>query len=79
MKLSNKAYDIAKWIAITALPVLGWLYGEVGPAWGFPYIAEITLTVDRVGVAFAILLGLSDYTFKENNTLTITPINKEEQ
>lgn len=71
---SSKFYDIAKWIAITLLPVLGWLYGELGPVWGWPYVQEIVLTADRLGVALAVLIGISDYNFKKANSVNIVPI-----
>ena len=69
--LKNKTYDWLKWIAIIALPAIGWFYGEVGPHWGWPYIEELTLTLDRLGVLLAILLGVSDYTFKTKNEIII--------
>lgn len=53
MKLSNKAYDILKWIALVALPALITFYGVVGAACDIPY----TDTVLTVAVAFDTMLG----------------------
>ena len=34
MKLSNKVYDILKWIALYLLPALGTLYFALSGIWG---------------------------------------------
>ena len=36
MKLSNKVYDILKWIALYLLPALGTLYFALSGIWGLP-------------------------------------------
>lgn len=53
MKLSNKAYDILKWIALVALPALIAFYGVVGSACSIPH----TDTVLTIAVAFDTLMG----------------------
>ena len=53
MKLSNKTYDILKWIALVALPALTTFYGVVGATCNIPYTQE-TLTI---AVAFDTMLG----------------------
>jgi hypothetical protein len=40
MKMSNKVYDVLKWIAMIFLPALGTLYFALAKIWGFPYPAE---------------------------------------
>ena len=44
MKLSNKTYDILKWIALVALPALITFYGVVGAACNIPY-TDTVLTI----------------------------------
>ena len=53
MKLSNKTYDLLKWIALVALPALTTFYGVVGATCNIPYTQE-TLTI---AVAFDTMLG----------------------
>ena len=53
MKLSNKTYDVLKWIALVALPALNTFYGVVGAACGIPY----TDTVLTIAVAFDTMMG----------------------
>jgi hypothetical protein len=37
MKLSNKAYDVLKWIAMWLLPALATLWLTLGKIWNFPF------------------------------------------
>ena len=59
MKLSNKAYDILKWIAQIGLPALGALYYGLAQIWGFPYGAEIVGTISAVDAFLGALLKIS--------------------
>ena len=66
MKISNKTYDILKWIALVALPALLTFYGVVGTTCNIPY----TETVLTIGSAFDVMLGtmlgISTNTYKKN-------------
>lgn len=53
MKLSNKTYDILKYIALVALPAVLAFYGVVGMTFNIPYTQEIL----TVGAAFDTMLG----------------------
>lgn len=53
MKLSNKTYDLLKWVALVALPALTAFYGVVGAACNIP----ATSTVLTIAVAFDTMLG----------------------
>ena len=59
MKLSNKAYDIMKYIALILLPALGTLYFALAKIWGFPYAAEIVGTISAVDAFLGALLQIS--------------------
>ena len=48
MKLTNKAYDVLKFIAQILLPAIGTLYFALAKIWGFPYAAEIVGTISAV-------------------------------
>ena len=66
MKISNKTYEILKWIALVALPALLTFYGVVGTTCNIPY----TETVLTIGSAFDVMLGtmlgISTNTYKKN-------------
>ena len=59
MKLSNKAYDILKYIALILLPALGTLYFALAKIWGFPYAAEIVGTISAIDAFLGALLKIS--------------------
>ena len=59
MKLSNKVYDVLKWIAMIFLPALGTLYFALAKIWGFPYPAEIVGTISAVDVFLGAILKIS--------------------
>lgn len=43
--MSNKTYDILKWIAQLLLPALGTLYFALASIWCFPYGEQIVGTI----------------------------------
>lgn len=59
MKLSNKAYDILKWIVMIVIPALTTAYVGLSEIWGFPYAAEIAKTSAVVCTLLGALLGIS--------------------
>ena len=59
MKLSNKAYDILKWIAQILLPALGTLYFALSKIWGFPFATEVVGTIAAVDTFLGAVLGIS--------------------
>ena len=65
MKLSNKVYDILKFIAQILLPALGTLYFAVGSIWGFPYVEQIVGTITAVDTFLGALLGISTYQYNK--------------
>ena len=59
MKLSNKAYDILKWIAIVALPAITTFYGVVGATFSIPYTQEVLTVAVAADTLLGSLLGVS--------------------
>lgn len=59
MKLSNKAYDILKYIAQIVLPAVGTLYFALSGIWGLPYGEQIVGTVTAVDAFLGALLKIS--------------------
>ena len=57
--MSNKVYDILKWIAMVVLPAIGTLYFALAGIWGFPYAEEIVGTITAVDTFIGIVLGIS--------------------
>lgn len=67
--MSNKVYDVLKWIAQILLPALGTLYFALAGIWGLPYAEAIVGTITAIDTFLGILLGIS----------TINYNNKEEK
>lgn len=65
MTLSNKAYDILKWIALYLLPALGTLYFALSQIWGFPYGEEIVGTITAIDAFLGAILGISTVNYRK--------------
>lgn len=59
MTLSNKAYDVLKFVAMVLLPALGTLYAAVAGLWGLPDPQQVVGTIVAVDTFLGILLGVS--------------------
>ena len=76
MKMSNKVYDILKYIALILLPALGTLYFALAKIWGFPYAAEIVGTISAVDAFLGALLKISTDKYNQEQQ---PPDESEEQ
>ena len=59
MKLSNKVYDVLKYIAMIVLPAIGTLYFALAGIWGFPYGEEVVGTLSFIDTFLGVILGIS--------------------
>ena len=59
VKMSNKIYDILKYIAQIVLPAIATLYFALAKIWGFPYATEIVGTISAVDAFMGALLQIS--------------------
>lgn len=67
MKLSNKTYNVLKWIAMYLLPALGTLYFALAGIWGLPYGEEIVGTITAVDTFLGVVLGISAAKYNKTN------------
>ena len=65
--MSNKTYDILKYIAQIVLPALGGLYFALAKIWGFPYGTEIVGTISAVDAFLGALLKISTDQYNKQN------------
>lgn len=65
MKLSNKVYDVLKWIALYLLPAMGTLYFALSGIWGLPYGEQIVGTITAADTFLGVLLGISNAGYKK--------------
>ena len=59
MRMSDKTYDILKYIAQIVLPAIGTLYFALANIWGFPYAEQIVGTITAVDAFLGVLLKIS--------------------
>lgn len=59
MKLTNKTYDMLKWIAQYLLPAAGTLYFALAGIWGFPYGEQVVGTITAIDTFLGVILGIS--------------------
>ena len=67
MKLSNKVYDILKYITTIGLPAVTTLWLTLASIWGFPFAEPIGATLGAVTVFLGALLGISSAKYKVLN------------
>ena len=59
MKMSNKTYDILKYIAQIVLPALATLWATLGKIWSWPLVTEISASIMAVDFFLGALLKIS--------------------
>ncbi len=59
MKMSNRMYDLLKWIAMILLPAIGTLYLALAGIWELPYAKQVVGTVTAVDTFLGALLGIA--------------------
>ena len=67
MKMSNKVYDVLKWIAMYFLPAIGTLYFALSGIWNLPYGEQVVGTITAVDTFLGVLLGLSPAQYNKNS------------
>ena len=65
MKLSNKVYNILKWVAMVVLPAIGTLYFTLAGIWSLPYAEQVMGTITAVVTFLGVVLGVSTYRYNK--------------
>ena len=65
--MSNKVYDVFKWIAQYVLPAAGTLYFALAGIWNFPYGEEIVGTIAAIDTFLGVILGIASATYNKEN------------
>ena len=68
MKLTNKTYDILKWVAQYLLPAAGTLYFALSGIWGLPYGEQIVGTITAFDTFLGVILGISTMQYNKSET-----------
>ena len=65
--MSNKLYDVLKFIAQVVLPALGTLYFALAGIWGFPFGEQIVGTITAVDTFLGVVLGISSAQYRKGD------------
>lgn len=57
--MTNKTYDVLKYVAQIVLPALGTLYFALSEIWALPYGAEIVGTITAIDAFLGTILKIS--------------------
>lgn len=67
MKMSNKAYDILKFLAQIVLPAIATFYVTIASIWNLPLGDEVSRTVMAVDTLLGAILMISNANYKSSN------------
>lgn len=65
MKMSNKVYDVLKFIAQLVLPAIATCIATIFKIWDIPYGVEISATIMAIDTALGVILGISSYNYNK--------------
>lgn len=75
--LSDKVYEVLKWLAILALPAIADFIKFLFPTWNIPYGDPIAETIRQVALLLGILIGISTVQYNKQLKTDIEEIGKE--
>ena len=75
MKMSNKVYDILKWVAQYALPAIATLVVAIAGIWKMPHGEEIAGSIMAVDTFLGVLLGISTAQYNKEQKQIVTTEN----
>lgn len=70
--ISNRTYDILKWVSIIVMPALATFIVGLGGIWSLPYAGQAAATVTTIGVLLGALLGLSSVAYNSSKASATT-------
>ncbi|WP_289307888.1 phage holin [uncultured Phocaeicola sp.] len=66
MSMSNKTYDILKWVAMVFLPALGTLYFALAGIWNLPCGEQVVGTIAAIDTFMGVILGISSANYNKD-------------
>ena len=64
--MSNKVYDVLKWISVIVVPALVLLINTLGEIWGWNCTAEVSATISAIGVFIGALIQISSARYSKS-------------
>ena len=67
LMLTNRAYDILKWVCLIGLPAVSVLVATLGQIWGWAGVDKIVLTINAITVFLGALIGVSTAAYNKSH------------
>ena len=79
MKITNKSYDVIKWIVVIVIPAVITLYSTLGGIWDFPLAQEITASLAAIDVFLGVIMKISSVSYNKeyDGVLHVDTVNDE--
>ena len=65
--MSNRVYDVLKWIAQILLPAIGTAYFGLAGIWNLPYADNVVGTITVIDTFLGCILGISSIEYQKRN------------
>lgn len=65
--LTNRTYDVLKWLCLIALPAVAYLISKLGAIWGIPNAEQIVETINAAALFLGMLIGVSTAQYNKAN------------
>ena len=69
MKMSDKVYDMLKFVAQILLPAIGTLYFALARIWDLPLAEQVVGTITAIDAFLGALLGISSLKYNKDGEL----------
>lgn len=63
--MSDKMYNILKWVVVIVLPAASTFYASLGAIWGLPYSNEIPETITKLGLFLGAVMMISNVNYNK--------------
>lgn len=67
--MSNKLYDVLKWVAQILLPAIATLYFALAGIWNLPYGEEVVGTITAIDTFLGVILGISSANYNQEQRM----------
>ena len=65
MKMSNKVYDVMKWLTVIVLPAIATLYTVLADSWNLPYAEQMPTTITAISAFLGACLMISSHNYNK--------------
>lgn len=75
--LSDKVYEVLKWLCVLALPAVAEFIDGLFPIWGIPYAEPISKTIHLACLLIGVLIGVSTIQYNKQVNAGLAEIKND--